>query len=64
MQEFTLNQARHMAGIDHDDPQFLQEVKFWGWLGPCKYRIVDHQALGTQRKQAEIEGVDILIIKD
>ena len=64
MREITLDQARRLAGIDHGDPEFLQDVKFLGWWGDSKYRIVDSQNLGTQRQQAGDLGIEVLIIKD
>lgn len=64
MQEFTLSQARHMAGIDYHDADFLRDIKFSSWLGDSKYRIVEPRALDTERQRAQAEGVEVLIIKD
>lgn len=64
MREFTFSQARHMAGIDCYDTDFLRDIKFSSWLGDSKYRIIDPRSLDRERDRARTDGVEVLIIKD
>ena len=64
MQEFTMSQAQHMAGIDYHDADFLRDIKFSSWLGDSKYRIVTADRYAQERDWAIEEGVEVLIIKD
>ena len=41
MQEFTLEQAMYMAGVDQDDDLWVRDVKFAAWLKKVKGQVID-----------------------
>ena len=64
MIEYTVTQLRYLAGIYHEDSDFVQDVKLSGWLAGSKYRVVAAEQLEPQRESAQADGVEILIIKE
>jgi len=58
MQEFTLERAMHMAGIDSSDDPWVRDVKFAAWMREVKGRVVE-----TPDQIRPGEDVEVLIIK-
>ena len=53
-----------MADIYQDDGDLERDIKFDAWINHRKYRIITAQDLDPQRHRAQIEGIEVLIIKD
>lgn len=58
MQEFTLERAMYMAGIDSSDDPLVRDVKFAAWIREVKGKVVE-----TPDQIRPGEEVEVLIIK-
>jgi hypothetical protein len=64
MIEFTWNQVKHIAGINHDDNELTLDIKFDTWVSRRKYRIITTGNYAQERNCAINDGIEILIIKE
>jgi len=58
-QEFTVDQAMYMAGVDQDDDPWVRDVKFAAWVKLVKARVVESR----DQVDPSDTAVEVLIIK-
>lgn len=64
MTEYTWTQMLGMANIYHCDGDLERDIKFDTWIDRRKYRITTVKRLDLDRSQAQIDGIEVLIIKE
>lgn len=66
MIEVSLAEAQNLAGIYHDDDDFIRDIKLSAWLDRKKHRciIFDAVSYSSQLERAAADGIEVLIIKE